>query len=461
MVINVQNHIEKYRYGIYHLLKMIFPYDTVVVNAENADATLSYEVREDSVTVWFQDKMHTEPILRDDVLLTLKRAVYQITDATLPFGVLTGVRPSQTALKFEYDVVKNLEEVYFVSPQKGTIMEQCANQVLSLRQKLSPKQISLYINIPFCPSRCRYCSFTLAYLKPYSMLIDEYFDALVKELKAVLSTISQCGLQLYSIYMGGGTPTTLSAAQLEILLEVIASFPQKPKEFSVEAGRADTITDEKLRVLKKYGVNRISINPQTLNQKTLDAIGRRHTVEEFYRAYEQSKRLGFETINTDLIAGLTGEDFSDFQYSLEGILKLSPQHITVHTLCKKRTSGLLEASDQTTASEVEKMLSYTYSTLDSIYKPYYIYRQKDAISSLENIGFMKNNKECAYNIFMMEEVSSVIAVGAGGTSKLVDFATGKPFAKLRTDKQPERYIRDLDEMIQTKKAFLEDHRHSL
>ncbi len=461
MVINLKNDIEKYQYGIYHLLKMIFPFDTIISNGENADVTLSFSVGVDSVTAFFGDKSHTEPILRDDALLTLKRAVYRVTDADLPFGVLTGVRPSQTALKFETDIVKNLGEVYFVSSEKGKVMEQCGGKVLKLQKSLSPKQISLYINIPFCPSRCKYCSFTLAYLKPYSMLIDDYFGALLTELKAVLSAISNCSLELYSIYIGGGTPTVLTEVQLEQLLKTIAQYEMNPKEFSVEAGRADTITEEKLRLMKAYGVSRISINPQSLNQKTLEAIGRRHTVEEFYRAYEWSKKIGFDTVNTDLIAGLTGESFSDFKASLDQMVKLSPEHLTVHTLCKKRTSKISEPADSEISGEVKKMLTYTYEKLHSLYEPYYIYRQKDAISSLENIGFMKNHNECAYNIFMMEEVSSVIAVGAGGTSKLVDFSTKKPCAKLRTDKQPERYIRDLELTIPKKIAFLEENYHKI
>lgn len=456
MVINLKNEIESYRYGIYHLLKMIFPYDTVLVNAESFDIELSYRVSESSVYVCFGNRHHEEPIIREDGLLSLKRAVYRVTDANLPFGVLTGVRPSQTALKFETDRVKNLEEVYLVSPMKGEIMEQCAAKVQQLRERLTPGQISLYIHIPFCPSRCKYCSFTLAYLKPYSQLIDAYLAALLRELREVLETISECGLRLCSVYIGGGTPTVLNEAQLSMLLETLSAF-LIPDEFSVEAGRADTITEEKLRILKAYGVSRLSINPQTLNQKTLNTIGRGHTVEEFYRAFEWSKKLGFDTVNTDLIAGLTGETFLDFKHSLDGILSLSPEHITVHTLCKKRTSNLLEQGDKDMAEEVSRMWEYTYGELSPVYEPYYIYRQKEAISAMENVGFMKNKRECNYNIFMMEEASSVIAVGAGGTSKLIDFGDKKPFAKLRTDKQPERYIRDLELTLPKKKAFITEN----
>ena len=456
MVINLKNEIQAYQYGIYHLLKMIFPYDTVLVNGQNADMDLCYTVGDKTVTAYFNGNAHEEPIIRNDVLLTLKRAVYRVTNANLPFGVLTGVRPSQTALKYETDIVKNLGDVYFVSRDKGAVMERCADRVRTIRSRLFKREISLYIHIPFCPSRCKYCSFTLAYLKPYSQLIDAYLEALLNELQGVMQTISECGLTLSSVYIGGGTPTVLTQIQLALLLKTLTAYPM-PEEFSVEAGRADTITEEKLRILKEYGVSRISINPQTLNQTTLETIGRRHTVEDFYRAYEWSRKLGFTTVNTDLIAGLTGEGFLDFKQSLDGIYSLSPEHITVHTLCKKRTSGLLDRADKATAEEVKKMWEYTYQKLSPLYEPYYIYRQKEAISSMENVGFMKNGKECMYNIFMMEETSSVIAVGAGGTSKLIDFTDKKPFAKLRTDKQPERYIRDLELTLPKKQAFIREN----
>ncbi|MBR5239912.1 MAG: coproporphyrinogen dehydrogenase HemZ, partial [Clostridia bacterium] len=390
-----------------------------------------------------------------DALLTLKRAIYRACNANLPFGILTGVRPSQTALKFSENVIDGLSSVYLVSPEKSKVMEQCANQVLTTKATLSPKEISLYIHIPFCPTRCGYCSFTLEYLKPYSLLIDDYFTALVTEIRAVMETIAEYGLTLNSVYVGGGTPTVLTEKQLEQLIGTVLSF-QIPKEFSVEAGRADTITYEKLSVLSQMGVNRISINPQTLNQTTLDRIGRRHSVEEFLNAYEMSRKFNFDTVNTDLIAGLPGESYSDFKHSLDGILKLSPEHITVHTLCKKRTSDLRMQSDLEQYQEAEKMLRYSYEMLEPTYEPYYIYRQKNAVAGLENIGFMRNGKACNYNIFMMEEISSVVAVGAGGTSKFTDFATKKPFSKLRTDKQPERYMRDLDEIIKEKQTFLRE-----
>ncbi len=455
MVINLKNEVESYRYGIYHLLKMIFPFDEIICNGENADLDISYQVNDTSVTVTCGAKKHQEPIIRDDVLLTLKRAVYRVCDANLPFGILTGVRPSQTALKFSENVIDGLSSVYLVSPEKAKVTEQCADWVIATGETLSKKEISLYIHIPFCPSRCGYCSFTLEYLKPYSLLIDDYFTALLGEVRGVMETVAECGLTLNSVYIGGGTPTVLTEKQLEQLIGTVLSY-QIPKEFSVEAGRADTVTYEKLSVLSQMGVNRISINPQTLNPKTLQRIGRRHTVEEFLKAYELSRKFHFDTVNTDLIAGLPGEIFSDFKYSLDEILKLSPEHITVHTLCKKRTSDLRMQSDIEQYREAEKMLRYSYEVLEPTYRPYYIYRQKNAVAGLENIGFMRNNKVCAYNIFMMEEISSVVAVGAGGTSKLTDFATKKPFSKLRTDKQPERYMRDLDEILREKQTFLRE-----
>ncbi len=460
MVINLKNEIESFHYGIYHLLKMIFPFDEIICNGENADLDISYQINDTSVTVTCGERIQTEPIIRDDVLLTLKRAIYYVTDAQLPFGILTGVRPSQTALKFSDNVTRGLSSVYLVSPKKAEVMKQCADQLIKTSQTLTKKEISLYIHIPFCPTRCGYCSFTLEYLKPYSLLIDDYFTALLREVKAVLQTVQECDLSLNSVYIGGGTPTVLTEKQLEELIKTVLSF-QTPKEFSVEAGRADTVTYEKLSVLSQMGVNRISINPQTLNQATLDRIGRRHTVTEFLKAYELSRKFSFDTVNTDLIAALPGENFSDYKYSLDGILALKPEHITVHTLCKKRTSDLRMQNAKEQFLEAERMLQYSYEVLADSYQPYYIYRQKNAVAGLENIGFMRNNKVCRYNIFMMEEISSVIAVGAGGTSKLTDFITKKPFSKLRTDKQPERYMKDLDDIIREKQNFLQEGSHLL
>ena len=272
MVINLKNDVESFHYGIYHLLKMIFPYDEVVSNCENADVNISYQLEDTSVIAIMGEKCHREPILQNDVLLTLKRAIYRVTDAHLPFGILTGVRPSQTALKFPQNVIDGLSSVYLVSPKKARVMEQCADWVLATQRTLLKKEISLYIHIPFCPSRCGYCSFTLEYLKPYSLLIDDYFAALLREVHFVLQTVAECNLTLNSVYIGGGTPTVLTEKQLEELIATVLSY-QIPKEFSVEAGRADTVTFEKLSVLSQMGVNRISINPQTLNQATLDRIG--------------------------------------------------------------------------------------------------------------------------------------------------------------------------------------------
>ncbi len=460
MVVNLINEIESFHYGIYHLLKMIFPFDEIICNGENADLDISYQINDTSVTVTCGESIHTEPLIQDDVLLTLKRAIYFVTHAKLPFGILTGVRPSQTALKFSEHVTSGLSSVYLVSPQKAEMMKQCADQLINTRKTLTKKEISLYIHIPFCPSRCGYCSFTLEYLKPYSLLIDDYFVALLREVRAVLQTVSECKLSLNSVYIGGGTPTVLTENQLEELIGTVFSY-QTPKEFSVEAGRADTVTQEKLAVLSQMGVTRISINPQTLNQATLDRIGRRHTVTEFLKAYELSRKFSFDIVNTDLIAALPGESFLDFKYSLDGILSLSPEHVTVHTLCKKRTADLRLQNEKEQFLEAEKMLQYSYEALADSYEPYYIYRQKNAVAGLENIGFMRNKKVCRYNIFMMEEISSVIAVGAGGTSKLTDFATKKPFSKLRTDKQPERYMKDLDEIILEKQNFLREGSHLL
>lgn len=256
---------------------------------------------------------------------------------------------------------------------------------------------------------------------------------------------------LRCVYVGGGTPTILSAVKLSKLLSLVRLYYPDVKEFTVEAGRPDSITEEKLDVLKANGVTRISVNPQSLNDKTLEAIGRKHTADDFLRAYHLAEKKNFSAINTDLIAGLKGEKISDFKYTLENILRLTPQNITVHTLCEKRCAVKRETSDNLQASA---MLDYAYEAMKDAYTPYYIYRQKNAVGSLENTGFMRDGQVCEYNIIMMEEIASVIAVGAGSASRLVDFETKKPFSKLRSDKQPQRYIADIENIINEKRRFL-------
>lgn len=445
---------ESYYYGVYNLLKMVYPDVEVVKEKDNCDISYDFEISEKEVSVFRNGIVKKEKIIENNVPLTLKRGIYRLENKKLPFGIMTGIRPAKTVLEYEETQKEILKNIYFVSEKKAKISYKCAMVEKELSKKMKRKTVSLYVNIPFCPTRCTYCSFTMSNVKTTQKLIDGYFSSLIKELEFTADFFEKNTIKVHSVYVGGGTPTILNEEQLDILSKKIKEKFDGFFEFTVEAGRPDTINFEKMSILYKNGVTRISINPQSLNQKTLDTIGRKHTVEQFFEAYEDAKKAGFENINTDLIAGLQGENTEDFKNTFDKIFSLSPHSITIHTLCKKRTSNM-EKSDVYN-DEVGKMLDYAYEKLESLYNPYYIYRQKNAVGSYENVGFVKDENICEYNVIMMEEIGSVVSVGSGGTSKLIDFEEKIPFSKFRTEKQAHTYIEKLDEILQNKKAFLED-----
>ena len=447
MVISINNCSDKHYYGIYNLIKNIFPGCTIKKDEKNHDLSFSYEILEDTVKISFGDKEYSEKIILSNPLLTIKRCIYKLTDANLDFGVLTGVRPVKTALKYTDNIVENLKNDYFISEKKAKIIERCAEYSKNLEKSLKKSTISLYINIPFCPTRCSYCSFVMASVKDYKKILDDYFKALLFDLEETKSVVDDLLLSVKYVYIGGGTPTVLTNRMLDILTAKIAEYFPDLEEFTVEAGRVDTINSENLEILKSNNITRISINPQSLNQKTLDLIGRKTKVSDFYKIFEKAKALNFKTINTDLIAGLPQEKFEDFKYSLSEILALSPENLTVHTLCKKKNSEYEMNFSEDIYPEVKKMLDLTYEMVYNVYEPYYIYRQKNAITALENVGFGKKDNFSAYNIIMMEEIGNVISVGAGGVSKIGSI-------KLRCDKQPETYISNITDITSKKRDFI-------
>ena len=333
---------------------------------------------------------------------------------------------------------------------------------------------SLYIGIPFCPTTCSYCSFTSQPIEKWKNRVDEYLDALCKEIRFVAEVSGQ--KKLNTIYIGGGTPTTLEATQLERLLtelEQTFSFADL-KEFTVEAGRPDSITREKLEVLRRHNISRISINPQTMQQKTLDVIGRRHTVEDVKRVYETARALGFDNINMDLIAGLPGETQKDMEDTLKQIGEMAPDSLTVHALAMKRASRLTQekregrysGNDQAdSAARLSEMIELAAKYAEKMQLvPYYLYRQKNIAGNFENVGYAKVDKAGIYNILIMEEKQSIVAVGAGASTKivlpkdkaLIDEKTGNPKRIVRTEnvKDVEQYINRIDEMIERKGEWL-------
>ncbi len=380
-----------------------------------------------------------EEITCDSIVFTfdgdkdkLKREIYEFlqkeTGKSPKWGILTGIRPVKLAGELydqmgSYDLVKRkFGEEYLLHPVKSELITDILKYQRRLLGKPAKDSLSIYLGIPFCPTRCLYCSFTSNQVKKPE--IDRYLEALHKEIEYCGEKIRKLSRPPESLYIGGGTPTTLDEVQLKELLEKIhISFDvNNLKEFTVEAGRPDTITMEKLQVMKEYGVGRISINPQSMKQETLDIIGRAHTTEETLKAFELAGDADIPVINADLIAGLPEEDMDDFKNSLDTMVNLGAENITVHTLAVKRASRLKEMDSEFNYKREElreEMLSYAHEALKrNGYKPYYLYRQKHTSGNTENIGFCKDDTISAYNVRIMEEAQSILALGAGGISKV-------------------------------------------
>lgn len=427
------------------------------------DNNLSYNI---CISGIFNKSLHNDKILtkqqleKEDkyVKRYLKISLYdmlsQLTQKTMPWGSLTGIRPTKLFYELKKELgssilAKNeLINTFRVSPQKAeVVMEVTRNQS---RIEINDNLVDLYINIPFCTTKCYYCSFISAPIAQCQQYVEPYIDALLKELNAVKEIINKNNYIVKSIYMGGGTPTALSYEQLDRILTQI-TYPVS--EFTVEAGRPDTITKEKLDVLKKHGVTRISINPQTFSNRTLKQIGRAHTSQDIIDAYNMALPYDF-SINMDLIAGLSNESFNTFKNSLNKTLELHPDNITVHTLSVKRTSKLSEGEgDKGTVDEVTKMIDYSYKKLtEAGYSPYYLYKQKNMVGNLENLGYTLKNKECIFNIDSMEEVATIVAVGANAISKRF-FSLTNRIERNANVKNLNDYISRIDEIISKKQEF--------
>ena len=390
----------------------------------------------------------------------LKEAVYrmlsQLTGYVCPWGFLTGIRPAKRINEYidlgmtETEAREELMQKFLVSGQKADLAVQVALAERKIMLADRRNSASIYIGIPFCPTRCLYCSFPSYSLGQYETKVWAYLQALGKELDYLKRVI--VGKKLQTIYIGGGTPTSLNEEQFQWLMEKVSQTFDTASlaEYTVEAGRPDTVTAEKLRLLKEYGVSRISINPQTMNQKTLDIIGRKHTVEDTMRAFHLAREAGHDNINMDIILGLPEETAEDVAVTLHEIEKLSPENLTVHTLAIKRASRLKEtlgAYDLTGAEEMEKMLRLSHQSAERMQMiPYYMYRQKNMLGSFENIGYCKEGKEGIYNVEIREERQTIYAAGSGGASKIVDQNTNR-IERIFNVKSVDDYINRIDEMI--------------
>ena len=398
------------------------------------------------------------------IKLAFYRAFVKLTGKTPEWGALTGVRPGKVAaanLKrgfSEKSEAKRLTRELYVSPERAEMCVSAAAEGIKIAKGLDKKDVCLYVGIPFCPTRCAYCSFVSQSIERSMSLIEPFFAALKSEISAAAEAAKKAGLRVISVYIGGGTPTTLSPEMLSELISALRTEFSIPLscEFTVEAGRPDTVTPEKLAAMKSGGVTRISINPQTMENAVLRAIGRRHTAEETLAAFEAARNAGFNNINTDMIAGLPADTEEGFCRSLEKVLALAPENVTVHTLSLKRGSEItLNATRIPDENEVRGMLSFAAERLRGAgYRPYYLYRQKFMSGGFENVGWCLPGTENIYNVCIMEELCTVLALGGGASTKLVDAASGR-IERVFNAKYPKEYI-DSIEKINAGKKRIED-----
>ncbi len=378
-----------------------------------------------------------------------------------PWGALAGVRPTKITTRHilaggsEASAERLLRDVYYVTPSRRQLALDCSRSTVAACQSMPPEDISLYIGIPFCPTRCSYCSFVSRSVGKHTELLEPYLAALFRELEHTGSLVAASGRTVRTVYIGGGTPTTLSAAQLAALLDKVYTHFDLSRciEFTVEGGRPDTLDPEKLAMIRSHGADRMSINPQTMQDAVLRACGRPHTREDILKVYQQALDAGFRDINMDLIAGLPQDNYAGFCESLEAVAALSPANITVHTLALKKGADLFETRTPLPESEeVAQMVAYAGSRLRQLgYRPYYLYRQKYMSGSFENVGWSRDNRDCLYNIYMMEELHTIVSLGGGGMNK-VNLPDGS-LQRFHNPKFPEQYIAQLDSVLSQKEAL--------
>lgn len=445
-----------------YIITSLFP------TSEGADieitVSLGNEEKTEALSVSLKDKDEKES---DEAFLerSLEVFLYGIlckeTGYTPPWGILTGVRPAKLMSNLLSDMSEEKAKDYFkstlcVSEEKTSLAYTVSQKEEPIINKSRDKSFSLYVSIPFCPTRCSYCSFVSHSNESAKKLMPQYTDLLVKEIEETARITKKLGLILETVYIGGGTPTALDEENLKKVTDALsANFPmEKVREYTIEAGRPDSITREKLRIIKNARATRISINPQTFNDGVLVEIGRKHTAKQTEDAMLLAREEGFTNINMDLIAGLPTDTLESFENSLDKVLSFDAENITVHTLALKRSSTLVtEDKRKGSADLATQMLSYTYKTLtEKGYSPYYMYRQQKCLGNLENVGWAKEGFECEYNVYMMEETHTVLAVGAGAVIKLRNPKT-KEIERIFNYKYPYEYISGFNEILSRKKRI--------
>ena len=479
------NHIinHPFRYETEKLIRLFFPYEKIETtdkpNGDERYIETRADIDEDSARLFVSVHLGGESEAADEIKRSsgdeyrwttdCERRLAQLlfhllekeTGYTPPWGILTGIRPSKLMLSFcaeigEENAKKRFENDYLVSHEKTELAYTVAKNEMEIISRSDEKSYSLYISIPFCPSRCSYCSFISSSNEQAKKLIPAYIEKLIDELHETHRIAEKLKFDLKSIYIGGGTPTALSAEQLKKVTDAVEDIfrPGGAVEYTIEAGRPDSITNEKLSIIKQAGARRISVNPQTFNDDVLKAIGRNHSAKCTADALRLAKGFGFDCINTDVIAGLPTENADSFENTIRTLLEYMPENITVHTLALKRSSTIVTEGLQIgQAKTAIKMLDLASDMLKNAgYKPYYMYRQSKCLGNLENVGWALEGKECEYNVHMMEETHTILAVGAGAVSKL---KRPDRIDRIFNYKYPFEYIDDFDEMIRRKQYVLD------
>ena len=454
-----------YRQGIFDVIRIFLPAfawsdaadDADMISVLRGEHSWTLQIGKDTIV------LQTEGMDENQCRKKLKQAVYQyflnLYGGNHPWGIMTGIRPTKIVHRYrdtdmpDAEIKQTIMDEYFLREDKAALLMEVTERQrpFLLTPQEAKETVSIYLSIPFCPTRCHYCSFP-SFCLPKPHLQEEYLSHLIAECHAVGEALSAKGIQVQTVYIGGGTPTSIHAMQLERLLQnVHSAFGSHFAEFTVEAGRPDTITEEKLQLLHDHHVGRISINPQTFSQHTLDTIGRRHSVQDIFDVYAMAREIGFDCINMDLIAGLTGETTDDFRHSLAQISVLKPENVTVHTLAIKRTSKLDRADfNDAQGDTVSAMNAYLQQWLKTEkYVPYYLYRQKQMIGDMENTGFCLPGKESLYNILMMEERQTIFGLGVGSATKYVN-PNDWTLTQHNNPKDLYFYNQRIDELIENK-----------
>lgn len=463
----------KYRYDVFLMINLFFSFIDIDFGDEDWD--LAIDIERDRVLIKGKDD---EQVFNYEInegckpSEEIKKSIFiylrERTQKVLPWGTLVGIRPSKKALDLlekgydEEAVIAHFKESHEASREKAQLCIDVAKYEKSVVNK-DTNTISIYVGMPFCPTRCVYCSFTANPIGKAKSLVNEYIEALSKEIASISEYVKSKNLKIETVYFGGGTPTSVNNEEFEeVMSKIYHAFVEgnEVKEFTVECGRVDSITKEKLESMKRYNVDRISINPQTLNDKTLKLIGRNHNTEAVYECFKTARELGFDNINMDLIVGLPGENLEDIKRSCAGIFEMNPDNLTIHGLSVKRGSRLYENMINNITHKVPEQdeLNAMYEATKKLsedmgMKPYYMYRQKNMVGSMENVGYCRDEKICIYNIQMIEEKQTIIALGADGVSKVV-FLDENRLERFANVKDVKEYNSRVDEMIERKIALL-------